>query len=246
MILPSDVQVLVVDDDQVLANMLGELFRSAGFSVRSASNGRLALDALAILPAHVVLTDIRMPVMDGIALLKEIRQQHHEQPPVFVISGYTDQQVDLIYNAGAAGFFSKPFSVATVRDAINKSFLSAEQRWSAPFHATVNVRIGKRFQNFDSLIESGEVRFGNGGVFVTQANPNCNVGDLAQLTLSFEEAQPFDKLECTGIVRWVNRIDRADKRRGLGIEFVAVKEPGRKVLCDWLKQQRFTSFIPMN
>lgn len=245
MITAKDVKILVVDDDEALRVMLKELLTEYGFSVELAENGKKALEKLEKFKADVVLTDIRMPIMDGIALLMAIRTRNPIEPCVLVTSGYTSHQLDIIYDAGANGFFSKPFSALSVRDAIQRAFVPVETRWSQPTPPTFEIKIGKRYPAFEYMISSGEMRFGNGGFFIHQSNPNAKVGDHIFFSIHFERTTPIEKLEGSGIVRWVNLVDQDPiRKKGLGIEILSIKDPSLKLFCGWLRKQNFKSFIP--
>lgn len=65
--------ILIVDDEYGLAEMLREVLRELGYDVSLAINGRLALEILAEQPADLVLTDMMMPVMDGVELATAMR-----------------------------------------------------------------------------------------------------------------------------------------------------------------------------
>jgi CheY-like chemotaxis protein len=65
--------VLIVDDEFGLADITADLLREAGYDVRLAINGKLGLDSLVEHPAHIVLTDLMMPVMDGPEMIRRMR-----------------------------------------------------------------------------------------------------------------------------------------------------------------------------
>lgn len=69
-------ELLVVDDDEVICRMLDLYFRRKGYDVELAANGKEALRALERRVTRVVISDIKMPEMDGIELLAEIRTQY--------------------------------------------------------------------------------------------------------------------------------------------------------------------------
>ena len=91
---PSDAvpaQVLVVDDDRINRMLLTRSLESEGHVVRTAANGREALDILHREPPDVVLLDIVMPELDGVSVLKQLKADETlAHLPVIVISGYPD------------------------------------------------------------------------------------------------------------------------------------------------------------
>ncbi|MBM3934213.1 MAG: response regulator [SAR202 cluster bacterium] len=102
----TDIKVLVVDDDELLREMLKGWLHLAGFSVVSAANGE---DGLLILEAHrpdVVVTDLTMPVMDGIQFCREARKI--SDVPILVFSGLPDKECrESAMTAGADGYVVK-------------------------------------------------------------------------------------------------------------------------------------------
>ena len=79
--------LLVVDDEAALREMLARHFRLLGYSVEMAANGREALGVLERKRIDVVVSDICMPEMDGVALLREVRRQY-PMVRVIMITGY--------------------------------------------------------------------------------------------------------------------------------------------------------------
>ena len=72
------VRVLVVDDDPLLVDVLGSIFRSLGCQVMTAPNGARALEVLGSAEVDLILLDLCMPVMDGIACYDELRASRPE------------------------------------------------------------------------------------------------------------------------------------------------------------------------
>jgi two-component system, chemotaxis family, chemotaxis protein CheY len=68
-----DRSILIVDDDAFILEALAELLRDEGYEVRTATNGREALEALAQSCARVILLDLMMPIMDGYGFLEQRR-----------------------------------------------------------------------------------------------------------------------------------------------------------------------------
>ena len=116
--------VHIIDDDQALRESLAFLLRAAQLEVRSFDSAKAFLDALPDASVGCVITDIRMPDMSGIDLLRRLKELK-VGIPVIVITGHGD--VPLAVEAmkiGAADFFEKPFNddqlVASVRAALQQ------------------------------------------------------------------------------------------------------------------------------
>jgi two-component system, LuxR family, response regulator FixJ len=123
--MPSDLQVVhVIDDDDAVRDSLTFLLRTVGIEVRSYPSAGAFLDAVAGAQLKCVITDVRMPGMSGIDLLRRLRELKIDVP-VIVITGHGD--VPLAVEAmkiGAADFLEKPFDddtlLASVRSALER------------------------------------------------------------------------------------------------------------------------------
>lgn len=104
----SNKSILIVEDEQVLRESLAELFAGEGYEVLQAANGRIARDLVLGRSVDVVLTDVRMPEMDGISLLDHLRQIVPETP-VIVLTAYAtvDSAVEAM-RKGASDYVLKP------------------------------------------------------------------------------------------------------------------------------------------
>ncbi len=122
--------MLIVDDNALVRDTLFRLVQTLGFSVDAVSSGPEALEALERKPYSFLLTDMKMPGMDGMDLIRESR---HRYPDLSIISmtGYSEgyRYVDVI-NAGASDFIKKPFDIeeleAKIRRIINERALREE------------------------------------------------------------------------------------------------------------------------
>ena len=75
-----DKKILVVDDEESIRDVLHRILKGEGYDVRTASTGEEALARLAEGPADLVLSDIRMPGMDGMALLSRLAEKGDDLP----------------------------------------------------------------------------------------------------------------------------------------------------------------------
>ena len=123
-------RVLIVDDDQALLQGLPQALRlrMEGVRVDTADSGTAALDRIAALDYDAIVTDLKMPGMDGLDLLAEIRT-HRPDTPTLMITGHGEH--DLVVHAlrgGAYDFIQKPidrdYFVASLRRAIERRALS--------------------------------------------------------------------------------------------------------------------------
>lgn len=106
--LTSEMEVLWVEDNEELRNSLYKMLSNFFYSVDVAGDGLEALNKYITKPYNIIFTDIDMPVMNGIDMIKEIRKINPDQK-VIAISGYRELDVIIdIIKAGVQGFIIKP------------------------------------------------------------------------------------------------------------------------------------------
>ena len=102
-------KILVVEDNTDSRDMLTFWLKAEGFKVSCAENGKEALKLLAVERPELIITDISMPVMDGIELIKKLREQPELKTiPVLVISAFRSGIVGEALQAGADAATAKP------------------------------------------------------------------------------------------------------------------------------------------
>ncbi|HEX7484033.1 MAG TPA: response regulator [Candidatus Saccharimonadales bacterium] len=104
--------ILVVEDDTALSEAYKLVLDHAGYTTRIAASGQDALQAIEEDEPDIILLDIRMPVMDGIAFLKEYQPKTRPNPAsVIVFSNYDmEQEVDEVYELGAERYVLKAWA----------------------------------------------------------------------------------------------------------------------------------------
>lgn len=119
------IRVLHVDDEAGFAAAVGRRLAHRGMSMSTAASGGEALEALAAEPFDVILLDIKMPGMDGIKTLGEIRRQY---PEVAVIMLTAHVNADIVISSLAMGAFDYLQKPADMDDLIDKIEAAAQQR----------------------------------------------------------------------------------------------------------------------
>jgi two-component system chemotaxis response regulator CheY len=114
--------ILVVDDSLSIRKLVGNLLKKAGFDVVEAADGKQALDKLNTQPLSLIITDINMPVMDGIEFIKAVRcTSEHKFTPILCLTTETeDSKKNEGRDAGATGWVIKPFDGERLMRAIQK------------------------------------------------------------------------------------------------------------------------------
>jgi len=122
--------ILVVDDSPTMRGMVSHALNEAGFETKEAENGKDALIKLTMMEVggtkpDVIVTDVNMPEMDGIELVREIRKlSAFKHVPVLVLTtDNTDEKKEIGRAAGATGWLVKPFDSELILKVIRKVLL---------------------------------------------------------------------------------------------------------------------------
>jgi len=124
-------RVLVVDDEEVVLSFVTDALADENCEVITASNGNDALQIASRQPCDLILSDIRMPGMDGITLVRRVRELQPNISPIFM-TGYANlnSAKDAI-KEGASDYIMKPFELAEIRQAIRnaiRKIIEAEEQ----------------------------------------------------------------------------------------------------------------------
>ncbi len=114
--------VLVVDDELVVRDLVMRMVKIMRHQVYGAENGVAALSVLDKVPVDLILSDLRMPVMDGAGLLTALRTQG-DQTPFIAMSGY-GRQTGMFGIFSVDDFIDKPFMLSDLTAAVNRVLAS--------------------------------------------------------------------------------------------------------------------------
>jgi len=107
-------RVLVVDDEASIRDLLAKTLALAEYEVDMAPDGRAALALLRERPYDLLITDLKMPVMDGMALVHEVRRLLPLLPIVIVTAHSTEASAIESVNLGVTGYLTKPFRITKI------------------------------------------------------------------------------------------------------------------------------------
>ena len=113
--------ILLVDDEEGIRKVLGISLSDAGYEVLTAENGEEALKIFRKIKPPIVLTDIKMPEVSGLDVLKEVREKKGDLP-VIMITGYASEDTNAqALQLGVSGYIRKPYDVSQIRDIVAKT-----------------------------------------------------------------------------------------------------------------------------
>lgn len=120
-------KILVVDDQQGVRILLQMVFQEEGYKVRVAANGKEALNEVLCWHPHVVLMDLRTPLMDGLEALPRIKREAPETS-VMVMSAYVEEDdVQELRRLGASDIICKPFDLDELKERVKALLPSWEK-----------------------------------------------------------------------------------------------------------------------
>jgi excisionase family DNA binding protein len=114
-------RVLVVDDEASIRDLLSKTLALAEYDVDLAPDGRTALERLRMVPYDLLVTDLKMPGVDGLAVIREARRMKPDIPVIIVTGFSTEASAIEAVNLGVAGYLTKPFRIPRVLAAAAKA-----------------------------------------------------------------------------------------------------------------------------
>lgn len=126
------IRILVVDDEVNLRKLLGALLRREGYAVRQAADGVEALERFSAEPFSAVITDLRMPNLDGMGLLRALLERDPQLPVIVITAhGTVDTAVEAL-KIGAFDFITKPYDKDELTRVVAKAVRTRQLADQAP------------------------------------------------------------------------------------------------------------------
>ena len=114
--------LLVVDDDPDILDLMKAVLEAYHFTVELASNGQEALDRVKAARPDGIFLDLRMPVLDGYAVLDVLRREYPALPIIVITASQTGDVVHRVRARGAQGCLLKPFDPQDLRAVLRDAF----------------------------------------------------------------------------------------------------------------------------
>lgn len=113
----NELNILVVDDDPYLLDLMIETLNTIGYAATGASGGKQALGLLAKRPFHLVITDIKMPEMNGLEFAEAVKREYPEIPVIFISGAFTPT---ILQKIEGQSFLAKPFRINQIEHLIEE------------------------------------------------------------------------------------------------------------------------------
>jgi CheY-like chemotaxis protein len=232
----KDATVLVVDDELHYREIMTGWFEKEGSRVLAAENGVAALELLQKNEVNVIVTDIRMPVMDGTELVKRVKAMGKYTPAAVSISGFSDLTPRDAYDLGIEAQLSKPVERKVLVSVLRRTLTDREELWAGPFRTTTLPGITIEFESLTETLRQKQIAFGRGGFCMTSKVP---FPEEASIGFELNFVGDGQTVSGQGIVRWSAARDQLT-----GIEITRVSDPGRAWVAGLARSNQTVSFIP--
>ncbi len=234
-------RVLIVDDEQNLRKVLAATLQREGYEVTVCSDGVEAMEAIERDGADVIVTDLVMPKMDGLSLLRRVVSAHPDVPVIVITAhGRIDKAVEAM-KAGAFDFLAKPFENRDLKELIAKAARQSDynQRNVVPEPAAEGSRSrryteivgkGQRMQELQAVI--AKVADAPSTVLIQgESGTGKELVATALHEQSWRKDKAFIKINCAAIPRELVEAELFGYERGAFTGAVQSK-PGRFELAD--------------
>jgi CheY-like chemotaxis protein len=118
----NNMTVVLVEDEAQQRDILTMLLETEGYEVAAVDSAEKALELLQDLTVNLVITDVKLPDMDGFTLFERVRAKNSVPPvPFLFITGYNNPAtIDRVKSLGAAGYITKPYDLEKLVDVVRK------------------------------------------------------------------------------------------------------------------------------
>ena len=144
-------RILVVDDEETVREMVSKIINLIGHEVVTTGNGREALEILRSQPFSIMITDVKMPEMDGFELTKVVRDQFPGTPIICMTAHGTSYNYTDVVGVGATDYISKPFTIDEMKAKLNRVIREKELIADLTQKSTELGRANEELKRLDQL-----------------------------------------------------------------------------------------------
>ncbi len=207
-------RILLVDDDPSILKLVGLRLSGAGYTVTSAESGEAAWSMIAASPPQLVITDLKMDGMDGLALFDAIAQRHPGLPVIILTAHGTIPDAVAATRRGVFGFLPKPFESQSLLEHVEQALRLAPQTPNRnPFEDSGMIAVGSAMH--EVLHKAHLVASTDASVFITGASGTGKELLARAIHASSPRAKhPFVAINCAAIPEHLLESELFGHRKG--------------------------------
>jgi CheY-like chemotaxis protein len=230
-----DATILLVDDEPDLREIFGAWLENDCRKLYTASNGEESLAVLKTTAIDLLVTDVRMPVMDGITLVRHLAELATPVPSIVFVSGFGDIDEREMYSLGVEAFLAKPLRREEFIEVVKKAVAERSDLWLDPITAVSKQSLLFHGEDISATSGANSIRLGRGGF----SGSSQNSPSLGKVRFQCRFSSGRSEMSGQGVVRWLSKIDQL-----VGIEFTFLDPPCRSWVLKEIATANPRSFIP--
>jgi CheY-like chemotaxis protein len=228
--------VLVVDDEPDLREIFSAWLEVEGCRVFDAANGAEALEVLEAEKIDALVSDIHMPIMDGVALARTVYESKLVIPSIILASGSSDVMPREMHGFGVETLMRKPLKRQDLIRVLENSLMESDQNWLTPSAEPMAQTVAMEIASLEESMRSCQFQLGRGGCCFF-SNRLLTEQKTTHLSIRFQKESLC--LEAQGTVRWFD-YDTAQT----GMSFDYLDPECRDWVIDAMRTRSSRSFIP--
>lgn len=233
--------LLIVDDEPDLGQVIKEMMQTYGFrgeAVTSVDEAMTRLDQAAF---DLVLSDVRMPIADGIELVERLSDGRLPRLHVALMSGFLDISLPEALDRGAFALFQKPLKFDDLATILKHQLLPPAERWRGSGPAPAR-RLEKALPTLADARAQSLFEPGRGGFFLAGPEFGLKPGEDVAFDLQFGGAE---RLTGTGRVVWNRDVARSVYGAGCGVQFLSLDASSLGLLPKLMGQGFLKAVVPL-
>lgn len=230
-----DATLLVVDDEPYYCEITKDWFEREGCRVLIADDGVAALAVVEKEEINVIITDIRMPRMDGVEFIRRLKASGSYMPTAVALSGFSDLEPRDAFDLGIEAQLSKPVSRKVLISAVETALTDRAELWAGPALPGKRVAIHAQFDSLQTARDNHEIAFGRGGFCMRS---DLMVPDDTGIEFHLAFRDQTQSLRGQGTLRWTS-----PEEHMIGVEIARVQE-GLGWISELARENKSVSYIP--
>lgn len=232
----SDARILFVDDEPVLLEIFSQwLAGNNPHRITTAADGLEALERLKESSYDLVITDVNMPRMNGISLVRHMGELRKKAPSIVFVSGFGNVDEREMFGLGVQAFLPKPTARDILIAVAERALADRSELWQTPFESPPRHSLEFEAVDFSNSAHASRIAMGQGGF----SAPYARMAALGKINFDCSLSGMDTRFAGQGHVRWISP---AEKR--IGIELTYLEEGCREAVFKEMSKESSRGFIP--